>query len=210
MWNDSENQIELILLRHAKTNGNLSYRYIGNRTDEDILEDEKRLLEDCDKIEADLVLSSPLKRCIQTALVINNNDKYEIIDEFKEIDFGKFEGKNYEELNGDKDYQSFLDSGGKTGFVQGESFDEFISRTLVGFNKLIEYVRNNTDSNNGSRLSKVLAVVHGGTIMAILSSLCGGDYYDYQVGNLCGYKIVLNICEDEVECSTVETYTVIK
>ena len=208
MWDSSENQIELILLRHAKTQGNLSHRYIGNKTDEDILESEKMLLSGYRKIECDMLFSSPLKRCIQTALAISENENIKIIDEFSEIDFGKFEGKNYEELNGDKDYQLFIDSGGKAGFIQGEGYDEFIVRTLVGFNRLIEYVKN--DISNGRRVKKVLALVHGGTIMSILSFLCGGEYYDYQVKNLCGYRVELKICEDGVECSTVETYTVIQ
>lgn len=33
----------------------------------------------------------------------------------------------------------------------------------------------------------VAYVVHGGTIMAVLSELCGGDYYDYHCGNGEGY-----------------------
>ena len=37
----------------------------------------------------------------------------------------------------------------------------------------------------------VVAVVHGGTIMAVLSSLTGGEYFDFQVKNGEGYETVL-------------------
>lgn len=35
-------------------------------------------------------------------------------------------------------------------------------------------------------------IVHGGTIMALLSKYCGGDYYDYHVGNGRGYICSMN------------------
>ena len=34
-------------------------------------------------------------------------------------------------------------------------------------------------------------IVHGGTIMVLLSSFCGGDYFDYQVPNGDGYVCTL-------------------
>ena len=36
-----------------------------------------------------------------------------------------------------------------------------------------------------------MTVVHGGTIMAVLSSLTGGEYFDFQVKNGEGYETVL-------------------
>ena len=41
----------------------------------------------------------------------------------------------------------------------------------------------------------VAYVVHGGTIMAVLSELYGGDYYDYHCGNGEGY--LCNLTKDK-------------
>ena len=40
---------------------------------------------------------------------------------------------------------------------------------------------------------QVMAVVHGGTIMAVLSELTGMEYYDFQVKNGEAYETVLEI-----------------
>ena len=39
MWNWTENQIELYLIRHGMTPGNVEHRYIGRQTDEPLSED---------------------------------------------------------------------------------------------------------------------------------------------------------------------------
>ena len=43
------------------------------------------------------------------------------------------------------------------------------------------------------------AVVHGGTIMALLSHYCGGDYFSYQVKNAEGYHLRLSLQENKME-----------
>ena len=61
-----------------------------------------------------------------------------LLPEWKEIDFGRFEGKNYQDLNGDPDYQRWIDSGGVTAFPGGESRDEFVKRSMAGLEWCIE------------------------------------------------------------------------
>ena len=45
MWNWTENQIELYLIRHGMTPGNAEHRYIGRQTDEPLSEDGRQQLE---------------------------------------------------------------------------------------------------------------------------------------------------------------------
>ena len=45
MWNRTENQIELYLIRHGMTPGNAEHRYIGRQTDEPLSEDGRQQLE---------------------------------------------------------------------------------------------------------------------------------------------------------------------
>ena len=48
------------------------------------------------------------------------------------------------------------------------------------------------------------AVVHGGTIMAILSSFYGGDYFDHQVKNGGGYRCLLSGTREQPKLQGVE------
>ena len=112
--------------------------------------------------------------------------------DWREMDFGDFEGKNYQDLNGDPDYQRWIDSGGVTAFPGGESRDEFVKRSMAGLEFCIECMKD-------YKQKSAVCIVHGGTIMAIMSSLTGGDYYDYQVKNGQGYEIELSIKNNKVQ-----------
>ena len=115
-----------------------------------------------------------------------------IITNLKEIDFGDFENKNYQELNGNIDYQSWIDSGGKSDYPGGEKLDVFIKRSMAGFDEIISHM-----GNKG--ISKAAVVCHGGNIMAIMSCLTGKDYFDFKVKNGHGYKIDMEVKETEVD-----------
>ena len=54
---------------------------------------------------------------LQTKDILYPDTRAILLPEWKEIDFGRFEGKNYQDLNGDPDYQRWIDSGGVTAFL---------------------------------------------------------------------------------------------
>lgn len=194
MRNTTAYQIELLLIRHGKTPGNIEKRYIG-RTDESL--SEEGILELSKKTfpAAELYFSSPMKRCKESLQVLFGEQDCFIIDNFKEIDFGIFEGKNYQELSGNAKYQAWIDSGGTLSFPEGESREDFCKRSVKGFLEMIDSVRQYLENHCKSEI-RIAAVVHGGTIMAILSTLYGGDYYDYQISNGEAYRLALKL-EDE-------------
>ena len=172
----------ITFIRHGKTAGNLTNCYIG-------VTDEPLIIEGEDEIrkriypEADVVFSSPLLRCIETAGLIYPNQKPVVIDELRETNFGRFEGKNYKDLSNDIDYQRWIDSGGDLPFPDGESKAEATKRTIEGFEKVLELSKS---------YYNVSVIAHGGTIMGILSHIFGGDYYSYHVENCEGYTIDLS------------------
>lgn len=235
---------ELILIRHGQTPGNAEKRYIGC-TDESLsakgrTELEMRMKRGVYPAAGSLYLS-PMRRCIQTAEILYPGQKYTMINEFREMDFGRFEGKNYAELSGDPDYQAWIDSGGLIAFPGGESRAEFIRRSMRGFQKMMrmetgrsipagfqeqlsrfqKIIRLEAGSfensfqrsrsadgkmpdacelreedtgfckSSNEPVRRITLIVHGGTIMAFLSALCGGDYWDYQVPNGGGYRVQL-------------------
>ena len=176
--------LKLILVRHGETQGNKLKRYIGKRTDEPLCPEAGNMLAQLAYPEVQAVYASPMIRCTQTAGILFPGKKLNIIDELAECDFGEFENKNYQELDGNEHYQSWIDSGGLLPFPGGESREEFKRRNVTGFQKAV-----NGCLRNGISLAAL--VVHGGTIMAVLSSLTGGEYFDFQVKNGEGYETVL-------------------
>lgn len=128
----------------------------------------------------DIIFSSPLKRCLETASILFPEIKPVVIDNFRETDFGLFEGKNYQELMKDQSchdaYQKWIDSNGSLPFPGGESRQGFEKRTKAGFFEMLDYLRK-------GEYRTALAVIHGGSIMALLSSFLGGSFYDYKIEN---------------------------
>lgn len=193
MRNRSKDQITIVLIRHGETKSNKEHRYLG-RTDEELSNEGIIKLKELKNMnyypEIDLLYSSPMKRCIQTASILYPYMQPIIVSDFKEIDFGIFEGKNHIELQKDERYQAWIDSNGTLPFPEGESKESFIQRCNKGFLKILEDIN---AFDNDKMPETVGMIVHGGTIMSILSSFYGGDYYDYQIENGKGYIMtVLN------------------
>ena len=109
------------------------------------------------------------------------------------MDFGAFEGHNYQELSGDPAYQRWIDSGGTLPFPEGESREEFIRRSVAGYEKMVYHMkriweRSAASGQRDRKIQNASAVVHGGTIMALLGHFLGGEYFDYQVKCGQGYS----------------------
>lgn len=155
---------------------------------------------------------SPMLRCRQTAEVLFPGQPQTEIDAWREMDFGLFEGKNYQELNGDPHYQAWIDSGGTLAFPGGESREHFVERCVKGMGLVMENLqqivkssctsygeKSTADGISQPSSVKAAAIVHGGTIMALLSHYCGGDYFSYQVKNGEGYHLCLYLNEEKME-----------
>ncbi len=210
MRTGTEIEVRLALIRHGATASNLERRYLG-RTDEGLSETGVRQLllqkEKCKYPPSGYLFSGPGLRCRQTAELLFPGQEICMIREWTEIDFGGFEGKNYQDLDGNEEYQRWIDSGGTLPFPGGEGREEFIARTMRGFEAMCGAFAGSDDRLCGKEGSRSVpgaererrdaaAVVHGGTIMALCSRLFGGDYFDYQVGNGEGYACRF-LCRDQ-------------
>ena len=178
--------LKILMLRHGMTEGNSKGRYIGV-TNESILDEEKERLLAMQFGKPDAVYCSPLKRCIETAKLLFPENKLFKIPEFRECDFGRFEGKTYQELSDDPVYQDWLESGVILTFPEGESKRGFQDRCIEGFRSVV---------NTAKRLKQksIALIVHGGTIASILDEygFPEKDYYDWFVKNLEGYEVRLS------------------
>lgn len=198
MRNWTENQITLVFIRHGETQANEERRYLG-KTDESLSEKGIEILKlyKMQKLYPDVkyLFTSPMKRCMETAKIIYPTLRPIAIPEWEEIDFGRFEYRNYEELKDDVQYQEWINSGGTLDFPAGESRNDFVLRCKSGFIRMCNEL-NLVVGRNAAKPVLVGMVVHGGTIMSLLSLYGGTDYFDYQVSNGRGYVCRLTDVND--------------
>lgn len=192
----------IYMIRHGATKGNREHRYVGC-TDEGILPEEKQRLEML-RQQGKLpgigkLYVSPMRRCRETAELLYPGIPQIIIEDFRECSFGEFEYRNYEELNGNPDYQRFIDTLGECGFPGGETKSEFQRRCTDCMENILSSMRDvrrdegvTREANVKSEAEDSIAlVVHGGTIMAILDAYSDPhrDYYEWQVGTGKGFHV---------------------
>lgn len=173
--------LQIYFIRHGLTSGNLSKRYIGCRSDEDLCDKGIQQVKNLRKYflykeDIDYVFCSPMKRCIQTAEYIFPEKSLKVYKDLAECDFGKFEGKNYDELKGNNYYQKWIDSGGTISFPDGESQKTFKERVCREFSRII----------NENKFESAAMVAHGGTYMSILSEYerdYNRSFFEWNISN---------------------------
>lgn len=199
--------MNVLLIRHGATNGNLEKRYVGS-TDEPLTcscaEKLKQAFDSgksfglCRPENLRALYVSPMLRCRMTADLLFPREFYpdtrrEEEEDLRECDFGRFEYKNYLELSGDPAYQHFIDTGGTEGFPEGETTAAFKERCIRAFRKTAEkeYACAGEDTADEDTLA---FLVHGGTIMSVLETFAvpHRDYYSWQVKNTEGFRAVIH------------------
>ena len=179
--------MKLLILRHGKTSMNLRGRYQG-RTDAPLCpEGETELLEKGVCPEVKRVYVSPMRRAVRTAELCFPNAERVSVPDLREMDFGSFEGKNYEEMADDPAYRAWVDGMCRGTCPGGESMGGFTDRVCAAFDALVtEAVRNGEQS--------IVIAAHGGTVMALLSryGTPEKDYYDWYAPNGGGYFMKLD------------------
>lgn len=176
----SDRTLHIIFLRHSLTQGNLEGRYIGT-TDEPLCPEGTALLAGKKLPAAEKIYTSPLKRCVQTAALVWPDGEAETVDGLSECDFGDFENKNYKELDGNADYQAWIDSQGTLPFPGGESHEAFKDRCCAAFAWIVEQAFGKYDT--------IAVVAHGGTIMSVMERYARPhkSFYEWHVKNAQGY-----------------------
>ena len=203
MWTGTaaEMTITLYIIRHGATKSNKRHAYLGNTNEplsneggEQIIfyNEAGRYPKEKDNL---LIFSSPMLRCLQTKDILYPDTRAILLPEWKEIDFGRFEGKNYQDLQEDPRYQKWIDSNGTLPFPNGESRENFIKRSKQGLYAMCKELSKTVRSADMKHVV-IGMIVHGGTIMALLSSFYGGEYFDHQTANGKGYGCKL-CCDGE-------------
>ena len=164
----------LVLVRHVETTGNSSIRFHGSTDVE--LSDEGR-----DQVRAagdqlrgevfDLVVASPLRRSWEAARILAGRTPVRLEADFREIDFGRWEGLTAEEIQA-RDPVLFQDWQARApgfDYPGGEKRADFVARVRRGLDRL-----------DASGARAVLLVVHKGVIRAV----CETTVSDAEVSGL--------------------------
>ncbi len=151
-------------VRHGITAWNLERRYQGQQDIPLLFPDaEDGLLALRDALvdeQFDAIYSSDLNRCQQTlawAEAAKANVPLSLEPRLRELDFGEYEGKVYDELKELPHYRAWIDSVGELQIPGGESAAQLRERLDAWLHDLAVNAR--ADGHK-----KVLAVTHGGVI----------------------------------------------
>lgn len=171
-----EIEMRVILIRHGETASNRDRRFLG-LTDEPLTPESREVLSCRSYPLTEHLFTSPLLRCRQTAEIIYPGQAPQVVEDLREMDFGLFEGRTNRELMAEPFYQPWLDTG-RADFPGGETMEAFRSRCLSAFRQALEGLPAD---------SSAAFVIHGGVIMALMSNLGEGFFYDFLCGNGEGY-----------------------
>ncbi len=180
------------LIRHGISEGSNDGKYIG-RMDVDLTEEGRKQLKNIMSNESfsypdvEAVISSPLKRCVETAKIIYPDHNPLIIDDLAEYDFGEFDGKTADELKDSDEFKEWIKGNGDAFAPHGESNNEFLKRVYLCFKKIVDGIEK-------SGFRSVAIVTHGGVIMTIMEyfALPECSMHEWLMPNGHGYTLNFN------------------
>ena len=157
--------MKLVLLRHGVTQANEKRLYCGS-TDIGLSQAGKAalLLRKKETAYPDItglrILTSGMLRCEETLALLYGDVPHGTDAAFREMDFGAFEMRAYEELKRDPAYQAWIAGDNEANVAPGgESGALMTRRVLAGLDHLLSENRD------------TLLVTHGGVIAAIMTRL---------------------------------------
>ncbi|MBP3918367.1 MAG: histidine phosphatase family protein [Clostridia bacterium] len=182
--------MNLILIRHGKTEANERHLYCGatdlplsERGKAELLE-QKQTMKYPD-VTGMCVLTSGMRRCEETLCLLYGNVPHDTVTAFREMDFGAFEMRAYSEMKDDPDYIAWITGDNEANVTPGgESGKIMTARVLAALDDLIADAKD------------TLLVTHGGVIAAIMAHLFPGEgknRYEWQPKPGGGYVIELTV-----------------
>lgn len=170
----------LYLIRHGQTAANEAHRYCGS-TDLPLSETGTAKLHPLPPIPGAVYSTSGMRRTNETLNLLFGTVPYQVLPQFREIDFGVFEMHTYEELKDRTDYQVWLTGDNEANIPpNGESGHQMTRRVLDGLTALRQ------------QEGTVVLITHGGVIAAIMADLFPSENrsrYSWQPHPGTGYRI---------------------
>ena len=148
------------LLRHGTPVGGRMYR--GNLFDDPLTEEGwGQMKSSVADLSFDTIATSPMKRCSEFADYISKKSKipYSIIEDFKEVGFGDWQGKTYYQI-GEEIVERFKNDPINNPVNNAENLYDFQSRVIKSYLEIIDKLNPKI---------KLLIIAHAGVIRVIKS-----------------------------------------
>jgi alpha-ribazole phosphatase len=176
-----DDRVVIALFRHGLTEENQRMAYLG--WNDSPLCAEARMISTTSQY--DIYFSSDLQRCVNTAILLFPNENVFLLNHLREMNFGKWEGKTYEELKNEKLYQLWLSDSFHYCPPEGESFQQFIERVQAGWQKIIEEIQT-------KQLHRCAVITHGGVIKYLLSKFAPEqkEFWSWQTPHGQGIELI--------------------
>lgn len=167
MWNTNGFEIKFHLIRHGKTEANEKNLYYGF-SDIELsslgIQELTLLKQKISYPKGEVFFNSGLKRTIQTMEIIFGNKNFITNENLKEINFGDFELKSYEELKNNKSYIKWIENIEENEIPNGETKKQFSNRVIIGFSEIFSYSLNNN-------IKDIIIISHGGVISVFMENI---------------------------------------
>lgn len=166
----------IFFLRHAESLANelgvLAGRTPGIRLSERGSKQAKGLVKQLSNYKFDVIISSPLERCIQTIEPFRKKANITILEmeDFLEMDYGNWSGKELKALAQKKEWQIIQNYPERFTFAKGESFKNAAKRVKNALDSIEKQFK---DQN-------VLIVSHGDIIKIAITVLLGLQLKHFQ------------------------------
>jgi len=159
---------KVYLLRHGHIDNGSEKKYLG-RTDvplDTLGKEQAKGLHDYFKtISIDMVFTSPLKRCLQTAHILCMGKRHcQIVEAFTEIDMGEWENVAMSHIK--SQYPELYER-------RGEDLEYFTPPNGESFHDMAKRVRDAFDAITHHATGTIIIVAHAGVNRMILSNILG-------------------------------------
>ncbi|MFY4773592.1 histidine phosphatase family protein [Metabacillus sp. RGM 3146] len=177
--------VAVALFRHGLTERNKQHAYSG-WGDISLSKEGIDALKSTSLFEPDLLFSSDLKRCEETAAILFPGYHLTFIPEFREMNFGDWEGRTYEELKEDLTYLKWLDDPAAAKPPNGESMVEFSLRVKHAWSLIKKAVLPENQ--------RIVIITHGGPIRQLLSMLSieKKAFWEWELPPASGYELIFD------------------
>ena len=181
----------VFLVRHAHNDyireGRLAGRSAGIHINQKGIEQTKQLIASLKKIPIKAIYSSPLERAIDTAQLIADEIKLDIVQEeaLLEIDYGEWQGKKLVELRKTALWRSVVQTPALIRFPGGESFFEAQLRATRFILSIF---------NQYERQEKIICVTHADIIKLIVAYFLGLSLDHFQKINISTSSVTVLNC----------------
>ncbi|OLN23654.1 hypothetical protein BTO30_03540 [Domibacillus antri] len=176
-----DDRVVVGLFRHGVTSANINKQFCGY-SDVEVTEEGLKALRGMPVPEYDWIVSSDLKRCVQTANAFWSQTPFQIKG-LREFYFGDWEGKTHAELEHMSAYRHWLNDY-TIQVPGGDSYASFAARVEGAFQSVLSEMSKKS-------IRRTAIVTHGGVIRHLLSKFAPKEksFADWTSDNGHGYEL---------------------